>query len=347
MIKLDAKHVQGINQVKTLEELQPYVQNAIELEHATIPPYLTAMFSLKSNAEREIWEIIHSIVIEEMMHMTIAANIMNAIGGSPAINKPKFVPEYPGHLPMGIGGSLVVTLAKYSKDQVKDVFMEIEEPEEPLKLEGAKLKASEDEFKTIGEYYDAIANKIKEIAPNKLPGSPNNQVISSFFPSELLFPILTKQDAINAINIIIEQGEGTEKKPVDFEGEIAHYYKFEELYRGKRLVPDKDAKYGYAFRGPDIPFNPENVWPIFPDTKAHMLPAGSFERKKVDEFNASYASLLNGLHVTFNGNPDQLKLTIGIMFDLTLSAEKLCATPFPKAAGKKYEGYHIGPSFEF
>ncbi|GAB5399904.1 MAG: hypothetical protein Aureis2KO_14890 [Aureisphaera sp.] len=341
MLKLDTEFVGNIRKADSLDVLFPLVQNAIELEHATIPPYLTAMFSLKPRTEREIWDIIHSIVIEEMLHMTIASNILNALGGSPNINKPDFVPEYPTGLPMGIGDGLVVNLAKYSKQQVKDVFMEIEEPEDPLNLDKIKF-AQQQDYNTIGEFYMALRDKIDELAPEHLPGDPALQVTSGFFPDDVLFPILTKSDVNRAIEIIVEQGEGTTTSPIDFEGEIAHYYRFEELYRGVRLVKDDKAKYGYSFSGPPIPFDPNNVQPIFPNTKANMLPAGSEERRRVDEFNAAYYSLLQGLHEVFNGKPEQLRETIGIMFDIKLFGEKLCGTKFP---GKP--GFTIGPTFEF
>ncbi len=342
MLKIDKKIINKLRAAASIQELFPLVQNAIELEHATVPPYLTAMFSLKPTKERDIWNIIHSIVIEEMLHMTIAANILNALGGQPKINSSSFVPEYPGPLPMGIGGSLIVNLTRYSKEQVKNTFMEIEEPEDPLVFKTNILEAATPEYHTIGEFYTALQQKIKALAPEILPGNPDKQVTSSFFSSDQLFPILTNEDAINAINIIIEQGEGTTTSPLDFENEIAHYYLFEELYLGKKLVKDKNAPNGYSFTGAAIPFNPDNVQPIFPNTKAAMLAEGSEERRRIDEFNASYSSLLTGLHKTFNGYPSFLNSTIGIMFDIKLSAEKLCGTPFP---GKN--GYTIGPSFEF
>ena len=42
---------------------------------------------------------IKGVVIEEMLHMTIAANVLNAVGGHPAIDRPDFVPNYPQDLP--------------------------------------------------------------------------------------------------------------------------------------------------------------------------------------------------------------------------------------------------------
>ncbi|MDR6806699.1 rubrerythrin [Dyadobacter sp. BE34] len=341
MLQIDSRYIEKALSANALEELYPLVQNAVELEHSTIPPYLTAMFSLNPGANPVQRQVIHSIVIEEMLHMTIAANILNALGGHPVINHADFVPEYPGPLPMGIGNGLIVGLEKYSTDVVKNVFMEIEEPENPLVFKSVSLAALPT-YSTIGQFYQAIQQKIDELAPDELPGEKSKQVTSSFFPADELFPIYTKQNAIDAINIIIEQGEGTSTSPLDQEDELAHYYRFEELYKGKRLVKDDTAPNGYSFSGPAIPFSAEGVFPLFPNTKISMLPVGSEEWNRMNEFNTSYYSLLSGLHTTFNGQPGMLDNTVGVMYDLKLTAQKLCATPFP---GKP--GYTIGPSFEF
>lgn len=340
MIKIDPAFVQQVNSATEVADLFEMLQKAIELEHATIPPYLTALFSLKPGTSKDTARIIHSIVIEEMLHMTIAANILNALKGSPVINKKDFVPAYPTSLPMGIGQGLVVGLEAYSLIVVKNKFMEIEEPETPLVLKSLTDKLPE--FNTIGEFYMALQAKIDELAPDILPGDASKQVTSDFFPADQLYPIIKKTEAISAINIIIEQGEGTPTSPVDFEGEIAHYYKFEELYKGHKLIKDSTAPHGYSYSGDPIPFDPANVFPLFPNTKAAMLTPGSEERRRVDEFNNSYSSLLDGLHRTFNGEPDYLNNTIGVMYDLKLYAEKICAMPFP---GKT--GFTIGPTFEW
>ena len=158
MIKLERHYVDQVKACGTKEELYPLLQNAIVLEHATIPPYLTAMFSLKPGTNDAIGALIHSIVIQEMSHMTIAANLLVSIGGSPEINNPRFIPTYPGKLPMGIGGDdFTVPIKRFSKNLVKDVFMVIEEPEHPIDIRAA-AEATE-QFATIGEFYEAVKAK--------------------------------------------------------------------------------------------------------------------------------------------------------------------------------------------
>jgi pimeloyl-ACP methyl ester carboxylesterase len=75
------------------QELAAALQTALEIEHATIPPYLYALYSLKPEANREVAVILRSIVIEEMQHMALCCNLLNAIGASPRLADPSFVLE--------------------------------------------------------------------------------------------------------------------------------------------------------------------------------------------------------------------------------------------------------------
>ena len=68
----------------TLHDLQSWLQRAVEMEHATIPVYLSAMYSIKQSAKEKnsyVSNLISSIVVQEMQHMCLAANVLNAIGG--------------------------------------------------------------------------------------------------------------------------------------------------------------------------------------------------------------------------------------------------------------------------
>ena len=90
--------------IKTLDELKAHLQKAIEVEHSTIPPYLCALYSIKDGHNQEAAQIIKSVVLEEMLHMILAANVLNAIGGEPILTHPKFVPKYPKAPTRGRGG---------------------------------------------------------------------------------------------------------------------------------------------------------------------------------------------------------------------------------------------------
>ena len=72
--------------IRTVEDLREHLQWAIELEHSTLPPYLTALYSIKDGHNAEAAEVIQSVFLEEMLHMTLAANILNAVGGAPEID---------------------------------------------------------------------------------------------------------------------------------------------------------------------------------------------------------------------------------------------------------------------
>ena len=106
------------------------LQQAIELEHSTIPPYMYALYSIVPGRNEAIAGIIESIVIEEMLHFVLASNVLNALGGSPVLDKPDFIPSYPGPLPGSVETGLSVGLEPCSLDLVTNVFMEIEQPEE-------------------------------------------------------------------------------------------------------------------------------------------------------------------------------------------------------------------------
>ena len=112
----------------TLENLKKNLQDAITLEFSTIPPYLTAMYSLKEGHNTQVYDVIRSVVMQEMLHMAQAANILIALGGKPIIDDEDHVPKYPGHLPAGVLPGLEVSLQKASPKYIYEVFMMIEYP---------------------------------------------------------------------------------------------------------------------------------------------------------------------------------------------------------------------------
>ena len=67
--------------------LHELLQAAVELAAPVIPPYLCALYSMHPTGNERAKLIIRSVVVEEMLHMILAANVLNAVGldahGSP------------------------------------------------------------------------------------------------------------------------------------------------------------------------------------------------------------------------------------------------------------------------
>jgi hypothetical protein len=347
MLKISIDDLEKIFQASEPADLYDSLQSAIQLEHSTIPPYLTALYSIKFGSNQEAYKIILSVVREEMLHMTIAANVLNAIGGHPVINRPDFIPSYPGPLPMNIG-ELTVNLAPLSREVLFDTFMKIEEPENPLHFPVKVQFARETpQFATIGQFYQAIIEKLQELGPECIIGDPSLQVVNDqWFPPKELFPIRTLDDALRGLQLIVNQGEGTSNSPLDdSSGGYAHYYQFAEIYYGRRLREDREEPNGYSYSGEPIPLDTTGIWDLVENSKADMYVPGTMARRLVDQFNYSYTNLLNSLHETFNGKPDYLNTAMGVMFDLKLQAQKM-AEISDEALGA-IEGKSVAPSFEY
>lgn len=135
---------------KNLPELRTYLQGALEIEHLTIPPYLTAMYTIRAGANRDAYYTIHSIVLEEMLHMTLVANLLNAVGGRPRVAHPDFVRSYPARLPYS-ALDVTIPLQHFSPAAMR-TFLLIERPQH---LDDGLLQ-SEQGWTSIGQFYDFI-----------------------------------------------------------------------------------------------------------------------------------------------------------------------------------------------
>lgn len=328
MLMIGRELVSGVLNAQAGEDLHEFVQSALELEHSIIPPYLTAYYTLHPGRNDEIAMAVRNVVVEEMLHLTIAGNLLLALGGKPRLAGPGFVPTYPTVLPMNIG-DLTVGLAPYSRELVHDVFMRIEEPEHPIEFPAqASASPDMDTFATIGEFYEALISKLVDIGDRAFIGDPALQVVDpSWFPPEQLFRICDVTSAKAALTLVVEEGEGTTQSPLDKEGELAHYYRFAELWHGHRLIPDASAPDGYSYTGTPISFDPAGVWAMPANPRLAQYPPGSRSRFIANQFSLTYTRLLRTLHEMFNGAPENLDPALGIMFELRLLAQDVLATP--------------------
>ena len=329
----------------TPASVQAALQRAIELEHATIPVYLYAFFSLDPARNAEAAAIIKSVVVEEMLHMVLAANVLNAIGGAPAISHRRFIPTYPSHLPGGVEGQLQLHLRPFSDEQL-EAFIEIEEPRDPIDYE-AHAALVEVPSVTIGEFYATIAAAVTRLAPEAFDPAPRRQV-----GPDLMFGSVTVTDAtsaVEALETIVAQGEGTSTSPQEIDGpngvnDFAHFYRLSELKHRRRLVQVIDPaspRTTYAFAGDPIHLDPGGIIDLPADPSSRDHPEGSPARRQVDTFNATYTALLGQLHKLLNGHNDMASFMASLTTMSTLEDQARAM-----AAGSETSGVPVGPSFE-
>ncbi len=324
-----------------IDSVRTSLQKAIRLEHSTIPLYLYALYSLDAEKNAAIAEILQSVVIEEMLHMTLAANVLNAIGGSPVIDDPGFIPTYPGALPGGVESQLTVHLAPFSTDQLQ-TFLTIEQPEHPLNFPTA---AAAPKPITIGQFYTLISNAIGALDKSAFHNPPRNQVGPDLMDQSIV--VIDVQTAQQAIKTIIDQGEGTTESPDEGVGHgFAHYYRFEQIAKGHLLVPvpgETDPEKKFAYTGTPIVLDEKGVYAAPKDPNhAPTYPSGSAKAFANDNFNYTYTSLLRALHVLFNGNASnsQINRAIALMMSLKGQAKAMMAgIPNPAVVA--------GPSFQY
>lgn len=237
-----------------LAELQTMLQTAAEVELATLPIYLYAYYSLQRGTQTPIGRfanqaggVIMSVAVEEMLHMSLACNLLYACGGTPELYRksPNWPTNLPGHTKLGPDGKLMMLpLAPFSYDQLWS-FLEIEYPE--------TIDATPEGFDwdTIGQLYSYIrciiaSSKLGDADFRQQPATqqlqpeyyaPNN--IDTVYPAAAfdrhqppsgahsaasvarypnapdshaghaaLISIASKRDAMIAIATICDQGEG-------------------------------------------------------------------------------------------------------------------------------------------
>ncbi len=323
----------------TLPYLKIQLQTAVQLEWATIPTYMTSLYSIAEGCNTIIYSLIRSIIIQEMLHMTLAANILIAIGGTPIVDSADVAPSYPTNLPGGVLPNLTVTLEKLSIAHVHDVFMAIEVPSH-TEVAGEIIANN-----TIGEFYDEIHDCIEVLGDGIFSGNSTGQVEWPWTMDNItgrIFPILDRDTAYAAIEEIKSQGEGADAVTPDqiATGTIAHFFKFEEVVCQNYLEDEGNGSYAYT--GAAINFNADGVWPMRDNPSSCTVEPGNNCYIESKVFHQTYRAFLNKLQRVFSGHPDEITEAIEIMESLQVHAKKLMWT--------KYEPnsqYTCGPVFDY
>jgi hypothetical protein len=331
--------------INTVEDLRYNLCIAMEIEHATIPPYLCALYSLQDGDNAVPAQIIRSVVVEEMLHMILAANILNAIGGTPQLNQPNFIPNYPTRLPHS-GRLFEVSLLKFSHDAM-NTFLKIERPARP------DAPPQPDNWWSIAQFYDAIKIALQQFGNEIFTGDPARQITAEYYygAGGQAFAVSDVDSAIAAIDEIIGQGEGVDGTIFAEDGlmarefifkdttEYAHYFRFNQIMQ-ERYYTDSDTPESGP-TGPPLAVNWNAVYNMRPNPKMADYPTDSPLRKKSYDFNVTYQRLLNRIERALSGQPDILIKAVVEMYDLKYQAIELMNIPVDET------GQTAGPSFEY
>lgn len=333
--------------ITTIQSLRTHLQWALELEHATIPPYLCALYSIPDGQNVMVSGLIRSVVMEEMLHMVLAANLLNAVGGEPDVCHRKFVPAYPTFLPHS-DRAFKVHLRPFGKEAIA-TFLRIERPMKP----NAKPRASR--YHTIGQFYSAIREgmellegRARKRGATIFTGRRGRQVDgAAWYYGGGGKPMMVHDldSARAALGEIMEQGEGLDHTIFDGDDrfgqvdELAHYFRFHEVMSGRRYLPSDTPAGGPT--GPELPVDWTARYPMQLDPKVKPYRRQPEVHRLMTEFNRVYSTLLRQLHGAFNGRPALLRDAVPLMYDLKYRAQALMAIPTGKA-----DGSTVGPSFE-
>ncbi|MGD1059610.1 MAG: ferritin-like protein [Solirubrobacteraceae bacterium] len=340
-----------------LNDLRLHLQAAVELELLLIPPYLCALFSIEPGANVEAALVIRSVVIEEMLHLTLAANILNAVGGTPRVTDRKWVGHYPTRLPHHTR-SFAVDVRPFD-DTALTTFLAVEHPsfpvgeppEAPAHAASPRLltlgSRGEEQYATIGAFYDAVQRKLEqavaELGPEQVfTGEASRQVGPEHFYASggTARKIGCLDDALCAFREIVEQGEGKDTKPppgkkFDGENDLAHFYRYNELRQRRRYRIGDDP---LEPTGEPVAIDWDKVYPMQPNLKLAEVPEGEL-RHAVHRCNGIWYTLLERVETALTGNPDELQPAVGEMWSLKYAMVELMRIRMPN-------GLHAGPTFE-
>lgn len=310
--------------------LEKSLRVAIRLEQATIPPYLCALWSIEDEVHPAA-KSIREVVQEEMLHMSLACNMLAGIGGTPDLLSQ--CPRYPTPLPGGLHPQLKVKLAGLSP-KVLDDFMVIERPEKVLP-HGHSENLTTIET-TIGSFYQSLEALFRDVSPtfcteNQIAGPIARLVIKNL------------ADVSAAITTIREQGEGSASTMADTGIEdLAHYYRFEELRDGRKIEYD-ETKAPPFFHGAELAF--PTVLPMQP------VPEGGYQEADVPKeafdlitrFDSAYSQMLRYLNAAWTGGGQGAFLkSTEYMFELEQTAKPLMRIPLPADPSVT-----LGPCFRY
>jgi hypothetical protein len=337
---------------------------AAELEHGIMCQYLFAAFSLKESVDEGVtaeqlaavgrWKAaIMRIAAEEMMHLALVQNLLSAVGAAPHLVRPN-LPAPAGHYPAGVR----LALLPFGEDALRH-FMYLERPEgmdlddadglaaigrAAPNMEPGEIVPRLQDFATVGHLYRSIEAGVRHLADKYgestlFIGPPKAQATTAHFRWPQLIPVTDVRSAAQAIETIVEQGEGPRSHWRD-----AHFGRFVQILDEYHDLRDADA----AFE-PARPVTAANV--RLPESASAVpLIEDRLTASCADLFNVAYEVLLQLLHRYFAHTEESdaelatlADVAVGLMVDVIGPLGRLVTT---LPVGQSQPGRTAGPSFE-
>jgi hypothetical protein len=326
--------------VHDLGWLQAALQSAVDLELATLPPYLCGYWAVQDSSSYPATQIL-GIAMQEMAHFGLACNMLCAAGKQPTVLKSYGEIKYPGPLPGGVVPNQDATLIPWDPNfQVQLGFQDfkafalmcarIEYPEDAVPRPA--LLAAET-FPSIGQFYDAIRNAF--IAnDNKIPYDKSNQRDGHL--GIVIIDQLTR--ATDAIKQIQQQGEGGSKYPYYAPNKLSHFYTFGELYFRKKYVFNAATQTG-NWTGDPVAIPDAQIYNMTPVPLAGY----SAPPPEVLAFDRAFTDMLTHLEAAwYVGGEAEVSAAIDAMPGLTdkataLLAKKINRTDAPGIYGPQFK----------
>ena len=335
---------------------------AAELEHALMCEYLFAAFTLKRSTDEglsedqlaavERWrQTLLLIAKQEMLHLALNCNLVNALGASPHLSRPN-LPQPARHYPSGVQ----LTLLPFGEQALRH-FLYLERPEGMDFDDADGLAAVEravpvmgeqeiaphlQEFATVGHLYRSIEAGVRHLAEKMgedelfvVPAS--GQVGGDLFGWPQLRPITcvdtrSRRSRPSSNRV---RGRGGMQRP------LRRFLSVLDEFLAMRA-----ANPGVEFARPVLPAlvrPPENGEPahLISDPKSAAI---------ADLGNVAYEVLLQLLYRLLgrvDENDEQMKVlsqvAVGLMFDVIEPLGEILTT---LSVGPEHPGRTAGPSFE-
>ncbi len=346
--------------IKSREQLLYTLTEAAEIEHNLMCCYLYAAWSLKTEdddgldqdllKELRRWQkIILHVAVDEMAHLALVANLMHALGGVAHFNRPNF-PIASGYHP----ADMQVNLAPFDRETLQH-FIHLERPEgsdEPdgagfgrtiayeRGLNGLKLTPTAQDYETVGHLYRSVEAGIRHLAETLgekalFCGDRALQVDASIVRLTGLIAVTDLASAIQAIETIVEQGEGASAAHAD-----GHY---------QRFISIRDAYDALLAKAPDFsPAHPVARNPVMrrpPVPEGRVWVSAAPAQGVLDLANAVYNHMLRLLAHGFHGiaHEDKRRL-IDAAIDLMFAVDPL-ARELARLKANETDGCNAGISF--